>query len=244
VRVLIVDDEPPARRRLRRMLERMSEVEVCGEAGDGAEALERIAELAPDVVLLDVRMPGLDGIELAARGDSLPPIVFTTAYDEYALRAFDVAAVDYLLKPIQEARLRVALERAGRRAGALDAARVRALLERLAHPAPVRPLAARAGPLVRFVDPREVTRIEATDRYAVVRHAGAELVLDESLASLEARLRELGFVRTHRAELVNLSHVRALRDDDDGLVAELSDGQRARVSRRLAPELRRRLGLE
>lgn len=117
MRVLIVDDEPPARRRLRRMLERMPGVEVCGEAGDGVEALERIAERAPDLVLLDVRMPGLDGIELARRGESLLPIVFTTAYDEYALRAFEVAAVDYLLKPIRAERLRGALERARERSG-------------------------------------------------------------------------------------------------------------------------------
>jgi DNA-binding LytR/AlgR family response regulator len=238
-----VDDEPPARRRLRRMLERLPDVTVCGEAGDGHEALERIASLAPDLVLLDVRMPGLTGVELAAR-EGLPPIVFTTAYDEYAVRAFDVAAVDYLLKPIRAERLREAVERARGRAGAPDVARVRELLERLARPDVVRPLSARAGAVVRLVDPREVTRIRAADRYAVIVHAGAELVLDESLAELEERLRDQGFVRTHRAELVNTRHVRALRDSPDGLVVELSDGQRARASRRLAPELRRRLGLD
>jgi DNA-binding LytR/AlgR family response regulator len=244
--VLVVDDEPPARRRLRRMLERIPDVSVCGEAADGVEALERIAALSPDLVLLDVRMPGLDGIELASRGAGLPPIVFTTAYDEYALRAFDVAAVDYLLKPVRAERLRAAVVRGRERAqpGAPDLARVRELLARLARPDAVRPLAARAGSVVRFVDPREVTRIEAADRYAVIRHGGAELVLDESLAALEERLREYGFVRTHRGELVNSHHVRALRDSPDGVVIELSDGQHARASRRLAPELRRRLGLD
>jgi DNA-binding LytR/AlgR family response regulator len=242
MRVLVVDDELPARRRLRRMLERIPGVSVCGEASNGVEALERIAELAPDLVLLDVRMPGLDGVEVAARG-GLPPIVFTTAYDEYAVRAFELAAVDYLQKPIRAERLREAIERVRERGGASDLAVVRGLLQEIAHREAVRPLSARAGSVVRLVDPREVTRIQATDRYAVIRHGGSELVLDESLAALEERLRDLGFVRTHRAELVNAHHVRALRESPDGLVVELSDGQRARASRRLAPELRRRLGL-
>jgi DNA-binding LytR/AlgR family response regulator len=96
---------------------------------------------------------------------------------------------------------------------------------------------------VRILDPRGVTRIRAADRYALVRSGGSELVLDESLAALEERLRDVGFVRTHRAELVNLHHVRALREGGEGFVAELSDGQHALVSRRLAPELRRRLGI-
>ncbi len=243
MKVLVVDDEPPARRRLRRMLERIPDVSVCGEAADGVEALEQIAALRPDVVLLDVRMPGLDGIEVAARGEGLPPIVFTTAYDEYAVRAFELAALDYLLKPVKAERLREALARVRERGGSPDLARVRELVERLARTEANRPLSARAGAVVRLVDPREVTRILATDRYAVIRHGGAELVLDESLASLEARLSALGFVRIHRAELVNSHHVRALRDSPEGLVVELSDGQRARASRRLAPELRRRLGL-
>jgi DNA-binding LytR/AlgR family response regulator len=226
------------------MLERLPGVEVCGEAGDGVDALARIAELAPDVVLLDVRMPGLDGIEVAARAERLPPIVFTTAHDEYALRAFELAAVDYLLKPVKAERLRGALERVRERAGSAGAAKLRDVLERLVRPAEPRPLTARSGGIVRIVDPREVTRIRAADRYSLVQLRGAELVLDESLAALEERLRELGFVRTHRAELVNLRHVRALREGADGPVAELSDGQHAQVSRRLAPELRRRLGID
>jgi DNA-binding LytR/AlgR family response regulator len=226
------------------MLERIPGVEVCGEAVDGVDALARIAELAPDVVLLDVRMPGLDGIEVAARAERLPPIVFTTAYDEYALRAFEVAAVDYLVKPVKAERLRSALERVRESAGSAGDPKVRELLERLVRPPDPRPLTARSGGTLRIVDPREVTRIRAADRYSVIQMRGAELVLDESLATLEERLRELGFVRTHRAELVNLNHVRALRDAADGLVAELSDGQHAQVSRRLAPELRRRLGIE
>ena len=240
MKVLVVDDEPLARRRLCRMLAKLR-VEVGGEAADGAEALALVARERFDALLLDIRMPGMDGLALAASSDELPPIVFTTAYDEHAVRAFEVSAVDYLLKPVKLERLRAALDKVARApAAALPALRV--LLERVARPE-IKPLAARAGTTVRLLDPRGVARIRAEDKYALVRDEGRDYLLDESLRALEERLAPLGFLRVHRAELVNLARVRALHVEDDAPSLELDDGQRVPVSRRLAPELRRRLGL-
>ena len=228
MRVLVVDDEEPARRRLARMLARIAGVEVVGEAGDGLEARQKIAALRPDLVLLDVEMPELDGLELAETEPDLPAIIFVTAHAHYAVRAFDIAARDYLLKPVQQARLEQALAR---------------VQVRPAEPAPVVRISARSGGALRLFDPRGITRFHASDKYTLFHVDGAEYVLDDSLATLEQRLAGLGFLRVHRSELVNLAEARALHQRDGAAVLELSDGQRAQVSRRAVAELKRRLGL-
>ncbi len=245
MRVLVVDDEPIARRRLVRMLQRLPDVEVAGQASDGIEALERIKELRPDLVLLDIRMPGLDGISVAASSHALPPIVFTTAYSEYALDAFGVAAVDYLLKPIKRERLEAAIERIRSRAAAPDGAQLERLVEQLAQATPVEPapVTARLGATVHVFDPREIDRFYASAKYTLFRRDGREYVLDETLASLERRLAQVGFLRVHRSELINLKRIKALRMEDGRTLIELADGQTAPVSRRLAGELRERLGI-
>ena len=240
MKALVVDDEPLARRRLVRMLAKLPGVTIAGEAGDGVEALELLARDRPDVILLDIQMPGLDGLELARITPDLPPIVFTTAFDEHAVQAFEVCAVDYLLKPVRLERLRAALAKVAQSRPGADA--LRELLARLAPP-DVPPIAARSGGAVRLFDPRAISRFRAQDKYCTFQHEGREYLLDDSLATLEARLGPLGFARVHRAELVNLKHVRALHARDDAAWVELADGQTAPVSRRLAPELRRRLGL-
>ena len=229
------------------MLGRIPGVDVVGEAADGEAALVQIRDRAPDVVLLDIRMPGLDGMTLAAQTPDMPPVVFTTAYDEYAVRAFEANAVDYLLKPVEANRLEAALARVERRSPAAQdperlAGILRQFLERDASQPGLR-LTARAGNVVRVVDPKDVTRIRAAGHYAVFRHDGRELVLDESLAALEEKLVPLGFLRVHRAELVNLHHVRGVRLEESGAVALLSDGEAAPVSRRSLPDLKRRLGI-
>ncbi len=245
MKVLVVDDEAIARRRLVRMLERLGE-EVVGEASNGEEALAQIESLQPDAVLLDIRMPGLTGLELAQKSPDLPPIVFTTAYDEYAVQAFEADAVDYLLKPIQPQRLEAALAKVSRQRSAVDPTRLSALLERaLTH---VRDeetprVTARAGKTVRVFDARSICRFHASDRYTLFRHKEAEFVLDESLNTLERRLARHGFVRVHRSELVNLECIEAVHFEEGASEVALADGQRAPVSRRLAPELKRRLGM-
>jgi two-component system LytT family response regulator len=239
----VVDDEPLARTRLLRMLAAIEGVEPAGEAASGREALEKIAELSPDCVLLDVRMPGLDGLAVARATDV--PVVFTTAHDDYAVEAFELAAVDYLLKPVRPERLARALGRV-RQGARADPSRLDALAERLRAGGTERPLArlnARRGDAVHVFDPCEIARFTAAGGYTSFRREGHEFLLDESLSQLEERLVPLGFLRVHRAELVRLDAVRALHGEHGALEVELSDGQRAPVSRRLAAELRRRLGI-
>lgn len=245
MRVLVVDDEPLARRRLIRMLGQMEDVQVAGEAADGQEALERIALLEPDVVLLDIRMPGLDGLSLARTVPNLPPVVFTTAYDEHAVDAFEANAIDYLLKPVKRERLERALSRVRERAGRRESSDVVKALERLLgdrdRTSAPRITAHDNGALHVF-DAREIPRFYAQDKYTAFLVEGREYLLEESLSSLERRLEAFDFLRVHRGELVALAQVRAFRPEDAGGVVELRDGQTARVSRRFVPALRKKLG--
>ena len=247
MRVLVVDDEAPARRRLLRMLAEEDDIEVVGEASDGLEARALIERHAPDLLLLDVQMPELDGLALA-RGPGMPALVFTTAHAEHAVAAFELAALDYLLKPIERERLRRALARvrerlAQARGAGLDVAQLGELMrgarERGAPPR----LAAREGNRVHLFDLASVTRLSAQDKYVVLIYRGREYLLGDSLAELEARLAGFGFVRVHRAELVNLAAVVAITGETGQARVELRDGQHAPVSRRELPALRRRLGL-
>jgi two-component system, LytTR family, response regulator len=242
MKVLIVDDEPLARRRLRRMLARVSGVEIAGEAGDAGEARAQVAALKPDLLLLDIHMPEENGLELMATTPELPPVIFTTAYDEHAVKAFELAAIDYLLKPIEEARLAKALSRARERIGAKATDLVQ-LIDRLSGSQRVR-ITARSGQRVLIIDAAEIARFSATDKYVVFHHGSEELILDESLNRLEERLNNLPFLRVHRSELINLDRVRALRHEDGETFVELEGGQRARVSRRNLAALQARLGVK
>ncbi|MDX2088136.1 MAG: LytTR family DNA-binding domain-containing protein [Kofleriaceae bacterium] len=233
MRAIVVDDEPPARRRLLRLLDVEPDVDVVAEAGDSAALLALLPTARADVVFLDIRMPGLDGVTLARRA-SLPFVVFTTAYADHAVDAFEVYAIDYLVKPIRAERLTQALDRVrvamGAKTSAIGAA-------------------ARSSPKVaaivlgetRLFDAREITRFWSADKYTVFVLDGEEHETVESLASLEERLGESGFVRTHRSELVNVAAVRAMRRDETGLVLELVDRQEVQVSRRHAAAVRARI---
>lgn len=242
IKVVIVDDEPPARRRMQRLLAELPGVELVGEAGSGDEALAIAGARSPDVLLLDIRMPGLDGLELVARYGELPPVIFVTAYDEFAVRAFELDAIDYLLKPVRLERLAAALDRVRRRQAH---PRVDAALGKLAQidgAAPPRIAVFERG-AVRFFDACAIARYWAEDKYTLFRADGAERLTLEPLTELEARLAAHGYLRVHRAELVSLSRIRALVAHDGGHAVELDDGQLARVSRRRVTELRAALGL-
>ncbi|MFO0244438.1 MAG: LytR/AlgR family response regulator transcription factor [Betaproteobacteria bacterium] len=240
-RVLIVDDEPLARERLRALLGDLGVAEVVGEAASGLEALDVAVRERPNVVLLDIRMPGMDGLE-AARHLSLldpaPAVVFTTAYDAHALAAFEANAIDYLLKPIRPERLRSALEKAG----ALSAARAAAAGQarpaaqaRTHFSAPVK------GSL-RLVPLADVRYLHAGQGYVSVFHPGGELLVEDSLRALEDELGE-DFLRVHRNTLVAVAHVTALeRGPLGGASIVLRDiAQKLPVSRRLLGQVRRRL---
>ncbi len=229
--VLVVDDEPLARERLGRMLERLAGVKVAGEAANAEEALARIATLSPDLVLLDVEMPGMNGLELAAT-PGIPPIVFTTAHVQFAADAFDLDAVDFLAKPVRAERLERALERARRRIAT--------------GPAPsrttARSLAVHESGTIRFVDAASVSVFRARDKYTEFVSGGKELLVRESLDALESRLGD-AFVRAHRSALVRKGAIRELVSDDGAHAARLADGTLIEVSRRAAPTVRRALGV-
>jgi len=233
MKVLVVDDEPPARRRLCRLLGEMPAVTVVGELSDGEHLLEHAAQCQPDVILLDIRMPGIDGLSLVERYPQLPPIIFVTAYDEYAVRAFELAAVDYLLKPVRPERLAASLARV-RPAMHGVAPFVPMASSTSSTPAalPVPRIAIKGPGELELFDVREDTRFWSSHRYTVFIAQGAERLSEEPLSALEERLREHGFLRIHRAELIRLDALRGLRKDSAGYRALLLDGQSAPVSRR------------
>ena len=248
MRALLVDDEPLARSRLRRLLERIGDVTVCGEANDADSALLAIRTLAPDVVFLDIRMPGRDGLHLALEEPDLPPLIFTTAHDEFAVAAFEAAAIDYLLKPIAEARLRRSLERLRTRQAVQNPAHLVAALQSLLQREPPRGdrprVHAQRGHSLHVFDADAIVRFRAEEKYTAFVQDGQEYLCEESLQSLERRLAASGFFRCHRSELIALAAVRKLLRNDDAYEVELRDGQRARVSRRAWSELRRLLGID
>lgn len=243
MRALVVDDEAPARRRLVRMLSEISGVSTVGQLDDGDAVLRALETVSADVIFLDVRMPGLDGLTLAQRYASLPPIVFVTAYDQYAVEAFNVEAVDYLLKPVRPERLLASIERVRKhRAAREDVGRALATAPASQKPALPRVISNSRG-LVKLFDARDVTRFWASDKYTLFRADGAEQMTEEPLGALEERLAAHGFLRVHRAELVRIDAVRALRAETGCHELSLSDGQVARVSRRVLGTIKGALGL-
>ncbi len=243
LRTLIVDDEPLARRRLRRLLEARPDVAVVGEADNGKAACGLIEAEHPDLVLLDVQMPGMSGFDVLAALRWRPRVVFVTAYDEYAVRAFDEQALDYVLKPVEPARLAKAIERA--KAAADDSFdRVLEALARL-RPSADR-LAARQGAKITLVDPAAICFIRAEDKYTVVYTMDQEHVLDWTIEDLEATLDPRLFLRIHRSALVNITFVRELVTVEGGRFKVVMRDSRATAlyaSRNGAALLRERLRL-
>lgn len=239
IRAVVVDDEPLVRSSLRTVLEDRDDVELVGEAGDGSRARGIIEDLSPDLVFLDIRMPELDGFEMLSSLDEerLPAVIFVTAYDEYALRAFDVHAVDYVLKPFDEERLDTALTRAKRRLESEDASELRRRLKDLLadlggeRPGPDR-IRVRTGKRIRYVPVDEIRWLEATGNYVRLHLGDADHLIRSSLTDLVSRLEPRGFVRIHRSSAVNKGWVRELRPRPSGDAdLTLKGGQELVVSR-------------
>jgi two-component system LytT family response regulator len=249
LRAFLIDDEPLALRRLARMLEATDRVEIVGRATDPMEGLRQVGAQPVDVLFLDIHMPGLSGFQVVERVPPGPAVVFTTAHDEHAVQAFEVNALDYLLKPIERARLDRALDRiAARRAEGGDD--LRAALDRLARhlcgPTFLEQLASRIRDRVQLVPVDQVTHVLARDRATYAVTAAAEHMLDMTLAELEWRLDPARFLRIHRAVLVNVGWVGELRAGEDGHLAVcLKDTRRTElaVARDRARALKERLGL-
>lgn len=249
VRTLVVDDEAPARRRIRRLLAAEPDIIVVGECGDGASAVALIESVRPDLVFLDVQMPERDGFEVvkAIPRKRLPAVLFVTAYDQYALRAFDVHAVDYLLKPFTGERFRTAVSRARdrilRRAPDPGLATLAATLRN--RPEYLTRVPVRTGGRTVFVETGAVDWLEAADNYVRLHVKQREFLARETLGSLEARLDPERFVRIHRSLIVQIDRITEIRPTTHGdAEVVLRDATTLAVSRTWREGLRERLTIE
>lgn len=250
LRVMVVDDEPLAREGMVELLEGYPGISVVGAHADAVSTLAALPEARPDLLFADIQMPGMNGLELveALVDTPLPSVVFVTAHDRYAIRAFELNALDYLLKPVTRERLEVTLDRVRTQrqehAGEDLRQRVAAALQALAPERPrgvARLIVREVGQIV-VVPTRDVDWIEGADYYARLHVGGQIHLLRETLASLEKRLDPRRFARVHRSAIVNLSRVRAVESHERGAgIVVLSTGARLRVTRERREELERRL---
>jgi two-component system LytT family response regulator len=261
IRTLIVDDEPLARERLHELLDEAPGVTVADDAEDGPEAVDAIREQAPDLVFLDVQMPGMSGIDVIEEigQDRMPVTVFVTAYDQYAIKAFDLAAVDYLLKPFDDERFEQALRRAREQVASQDDDAISERLLRLLRerdPSLLEEESARDAPYLeriavqgrgkaRIVPVDDLTHITADGSYAEL-HTGEDThVIRERMKTLAARLDPDEFVRVHRSAIVRLNEIELiLRGGGGNYAVRLNDGTRLSVSRSRIEELQDRLGVD
>ena len=251
MRVVIADDEPRARQFLEKLLSEHDHIEVVGVAKGGGEALALIARHKPDAAFLDIHMPDLSGLEVARhlKGDDSPIVVFVTAHDEHAVEAFELAALDYVLKPIRRERLGETVARVTREAevGARRSGNAAAVREALAseplqkHPSTLQRLPVRHRREVKLLDLDDVPMVFSRDRLVLARSEGKEFLVDYTLQELEERLPEGLFVRVHRGALVNMNAIESYGAEDGVLVLRLKDGSRIEASERRAAEVRRKL---
>ena len=244
LRLLVVDDEPLIRAGIRNGLSAIDGVEIVGECESGARAVEAILAENPDLVLLDVQMPDGTGLDVVREVGPrrMPPVVFVTAYDEYAVQAFECNAVDYLLKPFDDDRLRSAIERArGRISERKDAAlaqQLQGLLEKQKRPWPER-LVVRDGDRFRFVPVDSVDWIESANNYVVLHCGAQQLLMAETLTHLESQLNPVKFLRIHRCRIVNVARVSAVRPYLSGTYQlELAGGVRLGSGRQYSDAVR------
>jgi DNA-binding LytR/AlgR family response regulator len=232
LRILIADDEPIARQILREHVESIREVQLAGEAANGSEALARILDLRPDVVLLDLQMPEMDGLGVvrSLRGERTPLIIFVTAYERHAIEAFDVGAVDYVLKPVRRERLEKAIEKARRQLQAASPA---------ADGGSQRKIVGRRGSDLYLLDASEIIAFHADGELVHVVTASQRYLSDHSLKALEGKLERPRFRRIHRSTIINTDHIRKISPlSSKRWLLKMSNGFEAVVSKRLAGSIR------
>lgn len=233
IRTLVVDDEPLARSNVLALLERDPQIEIVGQSGGGVDALADIQRLSPDLVFLDVEMPECDGFDVLEMlgSKAAPLIVFVTAYDKYALAAFDAGALDYVLKPFDDARFELALSRAKKRFAATNT-----------HPRVPKSFAVKSNGSMTFVRVDRIDWIEAADYYSRLHVAGRTHLLRRSMADLERDLEGYDFCRIHRSTIVNLARVREMTPDENGdYEVRLEDESRHRLSRNFRRDFQSRM---
>jgi two-component system, LytTR family, response regulator len=241
IRALVVDDEPLARRGIRVRLERSGGIEIVGECASGGDAVTAIRDLSPDLVFLDVQMPGLGGFDVIERVgvDQMPPVVFVTAYDAHALRAFDVHALDYLLKPIDDDRFDTAVERARRRIAERQAGAAGRQLAAALEDLRARRILIKDRGRVVIVNESDVDWIEAEGDYVRVHTGGRGHLLRETMAGMEQRLDPASFARIHRSTIVNVTRIKELKPHPNReYTVVLRDGTQLRLSRSYRDSLR------
>lgn len=252
IKAMIVDDEPPARRNLRALLKYDADIELIKECGNGKDAVSSIRALNPDLVFLDVQMPEMNGFEVLERlsGQPLPVIIFVTAYDQYALRAFEVCALDYLLKPFSDERFRKALTQAKQQIEQQDASELgKKLLTLIGARQPEAPryltrLMVKTTGRVIFLKVEEIDWIEAYDYYVRLHTGGKAHLLRQTMNELEAALDPEQFTRIHRSTIVNLDRVRELQPHFNGeSLLVLEDGTELKLTRSRRDALEKRLNL-
>lgn len=244
IRTIIVDDEPLARDGIRIALEQEADVEIIAECADGGAAIRAIRDLRPDLVFLDIKMPGLSGFDVVESVGitDMPAVIFLTAYEEHALRAFRVNAVDYLLKPVDDSVLRESVARVRRKIADVDSARrgqrLRSLLAEMGQldaagaDASANRIVVRSVGHVHFLRPHEITWVEASGDYVSIHTADEAHLIRDSMKNMEERLAPYGFQRIHRSSLVNLECIRELVANERGdYEVVLSDGTVCRLSR-------------
>jgi two-component system LytT family response regulator len=243
VLTLIVDDEPLARRGVVLRLKKFKDVEIVGQCGDGASAVEKILDLSPDLVFLDVQMPGMDGFEVlrAVPKEKLPNVIFLTAYEQHALRAFEVHALDYLLKPVDDERFAAAIGRARKLVDSSSktkmAERILQMLDQTQEKFVSR-FTVQTGPRIQIVQADDVAWIGAAGDYAELHAHGRAYLLRETMASLEQRLNPAKFLRIHRSRIVRTENIVELRSiENREFIVRLSDGSEHRSSRTHANRL-------
>ncbi len=241
MRVLIVDDEAPARERLKRLLEEIEDCELSGEASNGQEALTLCQQQQPDVLLLDVRMPGLSGIDVAQHLNALaepPAVIFTTAFDEYALDAFEAEAIGYLLKPVRKEKLARALRHAAR----ISSSRIQQLKQKTSNDTRREHICARLGEQLRLIPVNEISHFVAEQKYITVHHSKGTDLIDESLKDLSVEL-DADFVRIHRNALVAERAIASVERDEEGQYKVLlrDSNETLQISRRHSAAVLRRL---
>ena len=241
MKILIVDDEPLARKRMQRLLEELVDAEIVGEAKSGKEALLRSSVLIPDIVLLDIRMPEMDGLETALHLSHMkhpPAVIFTTAFSEHALAAFEANAVDYLLKPIRRERLGEAIAKARKinRAQLIEIGRQEDASRARTH------VSAYVGGNLQLVPSEQIFYFHAEQKYVAVRHPEGQLLIDDSLKALEEEFGDR-LLRIHRNSLVAIDHIEGLERDGSGKYQVYFRGidDRLEVSRRMVATVRKRL---
>ena len=250
IRALIVDDEALARKFIRRMLKDHREIEVIGEASNGKEAVAMISKLAPDVVFLDVQMPELDGFGVLKKiaNEQWPEIIFTTAYEQYAIRAFELHALDYLLKPFDQARFKDAMKYTKERFRSRDykdgRLQIGALLESIKNkPQYLERLVIKAGGRITFLSTDEINWIEADDKYVHLHTGKSNPMVRQTLSAMEAQLDPKKFRRIHRSALVNVERIKELQPVFNGEHSILlEDGTKLTLSRNYKDKLFEFLG--